>query len=167
MDLFLFVLTLIAALCSALLAGNFFAFSAFFLRALGALSAERGIVAMQATIRSIKTLAFLILFFGTAALCAGLGGLALLRWGAPGTSFFLLGAALFLLGPFAVTLLRSVPLNNQLLAATPGTPEARDLWTRFQRAWVRWNHIRTITALLACACFTLALAAMGSPFDAG
>ncbi|MGD8691185.1 MAG: hypothetical protein PVH66_01930, partial [Methyloceanibacter sp.] len=64
----IFVLTIFAALCTALLAGLFFAFSMFFMRALGGLSAERGIVAMQATIQAIKRPAFLAVFFGTALL---------------------------------------------------------------------------------------------------
>ena len=72
----LFVLMICAALCTALLAGNFFAFSAFFLRALGGLTAERGIVAMQATVAAIKAPAFLVLFFGTALLCLALGATA-------------------------------------------------------------------------------------------
>ena len=77
MDEFIFVLTFLAALGTALLAGNFFAFSAFLMRALGGLSAERGIVAMQAITVAIKWPVFLIVFFGTAALCAVLAGSAL------------------------------------------------------------------------------------------
>lgn len=164
MDIILFVLTFIAVLCTALLAGSFFAFSAFFMRALHGLSAERGIVAMQATIRAIKKIAFLVLFFGTAVLCAALGILALLRWGTPGSTLTLLGAVFFLAGAFAVTMLCSLPLNSQLLAAAPDAPNMASFWRYFQNAWVRWNHIRTIATLMACACFVLALAAMGSPF---
>lgn len=164
MDQLIFVVTLLAALGTALLAGNFFAFSAFLMRALGGLSAERGIVAMQAITVAIKWPVFLILFFGTAALCAVLAVMALLHWGAPGACYLLAGALLFLLGTFAVTMLRNVPLNKQIIAVAPDTKEGRDLWKSFQASWSMWNHVRTVTALFACASLILALVEMGSPF---
>jgi uncharacterized membrane protein len=164
MDEFIFVLTFLAALGTALLAGNFFAFSAFLMRALGGLSAERGIVAMQAITVAIKWPVFLILFFGTAALCAVLAGSALLHWGTPGSCYLLAGTLLFLLGTFAVTMMRNVPFNRELIAVAPDTKEARDLWKRFQASWSLWNHVRTISAFLACAALILALVEMGNPF---
>ncbi len=164
MDEFIFVVTFLAALGTALLAGNFFAFSAFLMRALGGLSAERGIVAMQAITVAIKWPVFLILFFGTAALCAVLAGSALLHWGTPGSCYLLAGTLLFLLGTFAVTMMRNVPFNRELIAVAPDTKEARDLWKRFQASWSLWNHVRTISAFLACAALILALVEMGSPF---
>jgi uncharacterized membrane protein len=164
MDELIFAATLLAALGAALLAGNFFAFSAYLMRALGGLSAERGIVAMQAITRAIKAPVFLALFFGTAALCAVLLAFASLRWGAPGACTLLAGALLFLVGTFAVTMLRNTPLNTQLGAATPDTEDGREMWKRFQASWSLWNHVRTVTALLACAAFILALVAMGNPF---
>lgn len=160
----LFVLTISAAVCTALLAGSFFAFSAYFLRALGGLTPERGIVAMQATIAAIKRPAFLVLFFGTALLCLALGGLSLFAWREAHAHYAFAGAALFLIGGFGVTMLRSVPLNNALLGASPDTERAGDLWHRYRAAWARWNHVRTITTILACACFMLALAEIGMPF---
>ncbi len=159
-----FVLTMCAALCTALLAGNFFAFSAFFLRALGGLTAERGIVAMQATVGAIKAPVFLVLFFGTALLCVALGAMTIFTWREAYAHYAFAGAALFLIGGFGVTMLRSVPLNNALLAASPDADGARDQWHRYRLAWMRWNHVRAITTLLACACFMLALAEIGMPF---
>jgi uncharacterized membrane protein len=164
MDEFIFVVTFLAALGTALLAGNFFAFSAFLMRALGGLSAERGIVAMQAITVAIKWPVFLILFFGTAALCAVLAGSAMLHWDAPGSCYLLAGTLLFLLGTFAVTMMRNVPFNRELIAVAPDTKDARDLWKRFQASWSMWNHVRTISAFLACAALILALVEMGNPF---
>jgi uncharacterized membrane protein len=48
MDGFLFALTLFAALGCGVVAGVFFAFSAFVMRALARLPAQQGIAAMQA-----------------------------------------------------------------------------------------------------------------------
>lgn len=159
----LFVLTACAALCTALLAGTFFAFSMFFMRALGGLAAERGIVAMQATVLAIKKPVFLVLFFGTALLCVAVGVVAIFAWREIYAHYTFAGAALFLVGGFGVTMLGSVPLNNALLAWSPDDEDVIERWRRYRLTWVRWNHVRAITTLLACACFILALAAMGLP----
>lgn len=160
----IFVVTVLAALGSALLAGNFFAFSAYLMKALSRLSAERGIVAMQTITMAIKSPVFLVLFFGTAALCAVLSGAAILHWSKPGAGYLLAGSFFYLTGTFLVTMMRNVPLNNELMAATPDAKDARDLWRRYQASWGMWNHVRTITALAACFLFILALAQAGNPF---
>ncbi|MDJ0513819.1 MAG: DUF1772 domain-containing protein [Methyloceanibacter sp.] len=159
----IFVLTIGAVLCTALLAGTFLAFSIVFMRALGGLSAERGIVAMQATVRAIKRVPFLVLFFGTAILCAVLGVLSIVVWQEDYAYYLAAGATLFLLGGFGVTMLRSVPLNNVLLAWSPDATEARERWGHYRLSWVRWNDLRAITTILACLSFALALAAVGMP----
>ena len=164
MEQLIFVVTLLAALGTALLAGNFFAFSTFLLKALGGLSAERGIVAMQAITMAIKKPVFLVVFFGTAVLCAVLAGTALLHRVAPGSCYLLAGTLFFLMGTFPVTMMRNLPLNNQLAAVVPDLKEGRDLWKRFQSSWGMWNHIRTITTLLACAALIMALVESGTPF---
>lgn len=164
MEQLIFVVTLLAALGSGLLAGNFFAFSAFLMKALSRLSAERGIVAMQAITTAIKSPVFLVVFFGTAALCAVLSGSALLHWSKPVAQYLLAGSLFYLMGAFPVTMMRNVPLNNALMAVTPDAKDARDFWKRYRASWSMWNHIRTVSALLACASFILALARMGNPF---
>lgn len=160
----LFILIFCDALCTALLAGTFFAFSMFFMRALGGLAAERGIVAMQATVLAIKKPAFLVLFFGTAVLCLAVGVAAIFAWHEAYAHWAFAGAALFLAGGFGVTMLCSLPLNKELLSATPDQPDAHEQWRSLRLAWVRWNHVRAVTTLLACAFFILALAGMGLPF---
>jgi uncharacterized membrane protein len=95
-DQLIFVVTILAALGAGLLAGNFFAFSVYLMKALGRLSAERGIVAMQAITTAIKSPVFLVVFFGTAALCAVLSGAALLHWSKPGSGYLLAGSLLYL-----------------------------------------------------------------------
>lgn len=165
MDQFLFLLTIFAALCTMLLGGNFFAFSALFLRAVGGLTAERGIVAMQATVTAAKTQALLVLFFGTAVVCLVLGALSAFHWDDPFAPYALAGATVFLLGGFAVTMLWIIPLNKKLLAASPDAASAREHWREFRVRWARWNHLRTIATLLACVCYMLALSQIGFPFE--
>lgn len=164
MEQLIFVVTILAALGTALLAGNFFAFSAFLMRALGGLSAERGIVAMQAITAAIRSPVFLVVFFGTATLCAVLSGTAILHWGKPGSCYLLAGTVFFLMGTFPVTMMCNVPLNNQLARIAPDTKDGREVWKHFQSSWAAWNHVRTITALVACALLILAAVAGGNPF---
>lgn len=164
MDQLIFVATMLAALGTALLAGNFFAFSAFLMKALSRLSPERGIVTMQAITAAIRSPLFLVVFFGTAALAAILSGVAILEWGRPGSRSLLAGSLFFLMGAFPVTMMCNLPLNRALAAATPDTKDGREVWKRFQSSWGRWNHVRTVTSLAACAAFILALAEGGNPF---
>ncbi len=164
MDQLIFVVTFLAALGTALLAGNFFAFSAYLMRALRGLSAERGGVAMQAITLALRAPVFLVVFFGTAVLAAVLAGVAVLKHGAPGSCYLLTGSLVFLIGTFCVTMGRNVPLNRALIRTTPGTKEGREMWKRFQSSWSRWNHVRTLTSLMACAFLIMALVDGGNPF---
>jgi uncharacterized membrane protein len=166
MDRLLTATTLLAALGSGLIAGAFFAFSAFVLEALARLPARSGIAAMQSIIAAIKTPLFLTVFFGTAALAALLGIAAPLRWSEPGALYLLAGSLLYLNGPFGVTLLKNLPLNNTLTAMKTEGAEAGRFWNEFQAAWGLWNHARWFGALGASAAFILALIEGGAPLDA-
>lgn len=157
MDRLLFVTTFLAALGAGLMAGVFFAFSGFILTALGRLAPEGGIVAMQSLTSTIKNPLFLGVFFGTAALSALLGLAAPFRWSEPGACWLLAGGALYLTGPFTVTLLRNVPLNNQLAQVEPASAAGKKFWETYLPTWNTWNHARTAGALAAAACFIMAL----------
>jgi uncharacterized membrane protein len=166
MDRLLTASTLLAALGSGLIAGAFFAFAAFVLTALARLPARSGIAAMQSLIVAIKSRLFLTVFFGTAALAALLGIAAPLRWSEPGALYLLIGSLLYLNGPFGVTLLKNLPLNNKLAAMKPENAESGRFWNAFRASWGMWNHARWLGALGASAAFILALIEGGAPFDA-
>jgi uncharacterized membrane protein len=157
MDKFLCIATAAAVLGSGLVAGVFFAFAAFLMTALGRLPAPSAITAMQSITSAIKSPLFLLLFFGTAALAAVLGLAAPLRWSEPGSGYILLGALLFINGPFGVTLLKNVPLNNKLAATKAESAEGARFWDEFRASWGLWNHVRWIGALAAAAAFLMAL----------
>jgi uncharacterized membrane protein len=166
MDRLLTASTLLAALGSALIAGAFFAFSAFVLAALARLPARAGIAAMQSIIVAIKSPLFLTVFFATAALAALLGIAAPLRWSEPGAVYLLIGSLLYLNGPFGVTLLKNLPLNNKLAAVPTESADASRLWNEFRASWGLWNHVRWLGALGAAAAFVLALIEGGAAPDA-
>jgi uncharacterized membrane protein len=155
--------TVLAALGSGLIAGVFFAFAAFLMTALSRLPAQSGISAMQAITAAIKSPLFLGVFFATAALAALMGIAATLKWSEPGALYLLIGSLLYLNGPFGVTLMKNVPLNNRLAAIKTGSPEAASFWNEFRSTWGLWNQVRWIGALGAAASFIWALVEGGSP----
>lgn len=84
MDGLLFALTLLSALGCGLMAGVFFAFSAFVMRALASIQPTQGIPAMQSINRVVINPLFLGVFKGTAVVCLLMVGFAAFRWSQPG-----------------------------------------------------------------------------------
>lgn len=156
-DTLLFALQLAAVLGCGLMAGLFFAFSAFVMDGLSRIAPERGIAAMQAINAAVMNPLFFLAFFGTPAACLAVAIAALAGWGEPGSAFFLAGSAVYIAGGFIVTMAANVPLNNELEAVTPGRPAADALWSRYLRVWTAWNHVRTVACLAAAALLTLGM----------
>ena len=156
-DQALFAVTLFAALGSGLIAGVFFAFSAFVMNALARLPPAQGIAAMQSINVSVLNPRFFSAFLGTAVVCLVLAVSSLLRWHPPGATCLLAGSLLYLVGTVLVTIAFNVPLNDALAAVEPGSTEGASLWTRYLATWTAWNHVRTVAAFAAAASLTLAL----------
>lgn len=132
-----------------LMAGVFFAFSTFVMKALARLPAEQGITAMQSiNVAAVKSW-FLVAFLGTSAACGLVVILALGRWGEPSAIFLLAGAAVFLVGSFLVTMIFNVPMNNALASLSPTDPDRAVRWADYLANWTTWNHVRTIASLAA------------------
>jgi len=157
MDDLIFTLTLISALGCGLIAGAFFAFSSFVMKALGRLPAAQGIAAMQSINIVVINPWFMTALFGTALACVALAVLSLLEWEEPESVYRLAGSALYLVGTILVTIAFNVPRNDALAAAAPDGDDSADLWRRYVGEWTAWNHVRTAAALVAAALFTVAL----------
>jgi uncharacterized membrane protein len=155
----LFAVTLIAALGCGLIAGVFFAFSSFVMKALARLPPAEGIAAMQSINVVVLNPVFLGAFVGTAVACVLVIVSALLRWQTPGAAYLLVGGVLYLAGTFLVTMVCNVPKNDALAAVAPADPHSASLWADYLATWTAWNHVRTGTALAAAAAITLALCA--------
>ena len=154
----LFVLTLLAALGCAMMAGVFFAFSAFVMKALARLPAQQGIGAMQAINVAAVTFAFMAALFGTAAACGALAVWALFAWDEGFAPYLLLvGSSLYLIGTILLTIAYHVPRNEALARVEPHSAEAESHWRRYLSGWTAWNHLRAATALAAAATLTIAL----------
>ena len=157
LDDVLFALTLVAALGCGLMAGVFFAFSAFVMKALARLPAAAGIAAMQSINVAVLNPVFLGTFVGTAAFCLLVMAALLWRWHSPGSVYVLVGGALYLVGTFFVTVVCNVPKNDALASVAPADPDSASLWASYLVTWTAWNHMRTAAALAAAAALTMAL----------
>ena len=147
-----------SAIGCGLLAGLYFAFSAFIMTALGRIAQASGIMAMNAINVVIVQSLFMPLFLGTTLASLLLAVTAAFRWGEPGAAAMLAGGALYVIGMFVCTVVFNVPLNNALAAADPASAEAASLWARYLTDWTLWNHVRTIASTAACALFVRAIA---------
>lgn len=90
----IYLLTFVAALGSGLVAGIFFAFSNFVMKALARVPPAQGISAMRSINVVVLNRWFFAVFFGTAACCLALTITSLIRWQRPGASYLLVGSLL-------------------------------------------------------------------------
>ncbi len=146
-----------AVLGSGLVAGIFFAFSSFVMRALGQLREHQGIAAMKAINVTVLNPSFVLAFFGTGVVCLPVAFLAFGSAAGMNRASLLAGCALYLLGCVLVTIAFNVPLNNRLAAAEPESPGADALWADYLSRWTLWNHVRTAASFAAAGLFAMAL----------
>ena len=138
-----FITVIIVASISGagLVTGLLFAFSNFVMRALADLPSDKGMFAMQRINETIINPIFLMLFLGTPILCSVIAANSGLNTNDPGALFLLVGAFAYLIGPFGITVLFNVPLNN--LLARADVSDADEIWPMYQKRWQWWTHIRT------------------------
>lgn len=152
-----FILSLLSALGSGLIAGAFFAFSAFVMRALGKLPAHEGIAAMQSINIVVINPWFMVVFLGTVVTSVVLAVTSIINWSSAGSGYLLAGCLLYVAGTFLVTIVFNVPLNNAIAAVDPSSPEGAAVWSNYLTNWTLWNTVRTIASTLALASFILGL----------
>lgn len=157
LDTALNAVAFLSALGAGLVAGIFFAFSTFVMKALRNLPREQGIAAMQQINVTVLNGRFFSAFFGTAlgALVVLVAGIA--NFGEAGTGALVLGAFLYLVGCILVTVVFNVPLNEALARVDPESREGGKLWSVYLPSWTAWNHVRTITSLGSAASLMVAL----------
>lgn len=153
----LLIPTAIAALGAGLIAGLFFAFSTFVMRALSQLPAGHAIAAMQSINSTIVRSLFVPVFLGTALACVVVAGIAM--WRGAGAGAPLVGSALYLIGVIGVTMVCNVPQNDALAAIDPTSADAARAWGDYLARWQPWNHVRTVSACGALLAFLFALRA--------
>jgi len=152
-----FWLTVLGVLGTGLVAGVFCGFSTFVMRGLAALPPAQGVAAMNAINVTAVMPAFMLVFVGSAVLCAVLAVVTFVLWPEDGRVALLVGSALYLFGCFGVTMVANVPRNDALLKLDPGTPEAAAYWPVYVREWTFWNHVRMVASAGSAVAYVLAL----------
>lgn len=154
----LLTLTVLAgAIGSGVIAGVFFAFSTFVMKALAEVSPVAGIQSMQAINRTVINPWFLTPFLGTAVIGLLAAVYGLWQWQQPMSGWLVAGGVLYVLGTFLVTVAANVPMNEKLAAADATSDDAAVYWPHYLSRWSLWNHVRTAAAGLATIAFILAL----------
>ncbi len=151
------VLTILSAAGCGLIAGIFYAFSSFIMKALARLPSAQGIAAMQSINIAVINPRFMAVFLGTAVCCIALCIYSVMAWQLPRSALLLAGSVLYLFGTILVTMKCNVPRNDVLAAIDPASVAGEKIWSDYLTAWTNWNHVRTAAALVAMVLFILAL----------
>ncbi|MEO6703685.1 MAG: anthrone oxygenase family protein [Jatrophihabitantaceae bacterium] len=139
---------LITALAAAITGGTLFGFSTLVMPALNRLPAEQAILAMQSiNLRAPRSLLMLPLV-GSALGSVVIGGYAAIRPDTAARGWLLAGSVAGVLA-FVITAAYHVPRNNALAVVTPHGLDDSQQWQAFAVGWHRWNHLRTVAALVA------------------
>lgn len=141
-----------AVLSTGLMAGIYFAFSVFIMSAFKTIPDTSAAIAMNAINKVILKSAFMPVFFGSSLLAIVLVFLAL---GDERAGLIMLAGGVYILGMLLCTVLFNVPLNNRLLKAS--LENQAEIWQNYVIEWTRWNHVRSISSLLAFILYVLAL----------
>lgn len=165
-NMLLYGLSVFAAVGCGMMAGLFFVFSSFVMRALAAQAHPGGMTAMQSINVLILNPLFMILFMGTAL--ASLAVLILLIHRAvvqvviPGTSWLAIGCLLYLVGCIGVTMACNVPRNDRLAATRPEDPKSEAIWQNYLKTWTAWNHVRTAATALGTIALVVGVSRLSS-----
>lgn len=162
MSPFVLVLLHFSVLAYAFVGGVFLAFSDFIMRSLAHTGGVGGTEAMQVINREVFRWVFMTLFLGLAALSVFVVIYSATTLGGGPGLLILLGALVYLLGCFAVTVFFNVPMNQALAGMDLTSETTREYWTgTYLPRWTMWNTVRTIAcalsaALMLCGLFWLA-----------
>jgi uncharacterized membrane protein len=151
------ILIVCTAIACAAMGGVFFAFSSFVMRALARMPPAQGIAATQSINVVAVTPVFMTALFGTAAACIVVAVAAAVEWRGAASVYLLAGGLSYLIGTIVVTIACNVPLNNALARLDPKSSDALLFWPKYVRQWTAWNHIRTISGLVAAALLIIAI----------
>lgn len=142
----------LSILAYAIVGGVFLAFSDFIMRSLARTGGVGGVEAMQVINREVFRWVFMVLFLGMAAVSVFVliyGAINLT--GGPGI-LIMLGALLYLVGCFAVTIFFNVPMNEALADMDLSADATQDYWTStYLPRWTMWNTVRTLACTLAAS----------------
>ncbi len=151
-------ITVIAIIGSGIVAGVFYAFSTFVMKALGQMTPAAGIEAMQRINITVINPFFMLAFMGTPLISVYLAVIGFIDISEPGHSYLAAGSLLHIIGSLFVTIAFNIPRNNALAKVAPDSSEGAKVWSSYLVQWTRWNHVRTTAAAGSTVLLSLALA---------
>ena len=139
----------IATISAGLMAGVYFAFSAFIMRSLDQLGPVKAADAMNAINEVILHSWFMLLFFGSTLLYFLIVVVAVVSAELTARWLLLSGGVIYSLGMFFCTAIFNVPLNNRLAQVENDNSKKVEIWTLYFERWTKWNHLRGVCSLIA------------------
>jgi uncharacterized membrane protein len=140
-----------AALSSGLMAGVYFAFSGFIMKAFDKIETAQSVEAMNSINEEIVRSLFMPVFFGSSIISFLLVVIAFVDWSDAGAGLALIAGMVYFAGMFICTVVCNVPLNNALARPSPDRDNEQQIWSHYLRAWTKWNHLRTVSSIITCA----------------
>lgn len=156
-DKSIYFINFVAILGTGMVAGVFLAFSTFVMAALGRLSPAIGISTMQMINITVINPLFMLVLFGSAAFSLVLAYVAIRQGLTDRNTMLIAGAAFYLIGSIAVTMIINVPLNGSLAVLDPQSSESSTIWASYLQNWTFWNHVRGLASIASCAAFIRAI----------
>lgn len=146
---------LFLALWSAVVGGNFSAFSEFIMSALKKTEPAGGIEAMQQINRDVIKTQFVagILSIAVFSVLFALYSLAVFEGAALAT--LILAALIYIPSVFLMTMFGNVPMNNTLAGLDHGSLDARIYWEKYARTWTLLNHARSFGSILTSGLYVV------------
>ncbi|POH72721.1 anthrone oxygenase family protein [Arthrobacter glacialis] len=151
-------LTIAAALGAGIAAGVYLAFPALVMPALRIVPARTAVAAMQQINISAMRGPFMVVFFGGAAAAATIVVSELVSGAVAEEGPVRIVGAGLALAAVGITIVRNVPLNDQLARITPDSPDIADRWRSFERSWSIANHARAFASIAATVILAVSLA---------
>lgn len=142
---------------TGIMAGIYFAFSTFVMKALNQLEPSPAAKAMNSINDVIVNTVFLPIFFGSTLWYAGLILWQFAEWKHETSWLFIAAALIYIVGMFVVTAFGNVPLNNKLKASSSSSESLTQYWSHYYKNWNLFNYVRTVSCVAACALLTMAL----------
>jgi uncharacterized membrane protein len=155
--------TFLSLLLAGAISGFFYAWSVSVMWGLDAIDPRHAIAAMQQFNIVVPNPLFFASFFGMPVLSVLTG----VMWRVAGertvATWLIAAAVVYLLGAFLPTIAVNVPMNEALGAKSVpvAIDEAAIVWRDYSPRWTAWNHVRTISSLLALLLVGAGLSAAG------
>jgi uncharacterized membrane protein len=148
---------IVLAVLTGVMAGIYFTFSVFLIKAMNELPELQAAQAMNKINDVIVNTLFLPIFFGSTLWYAGLVIWALSDWQEQSSILQIIAALVYIGGMFVVTAFGNVPLNNRLKELEVDNETLALYWIKYQGTWIRLNHIRTISCIVALMILTISI----------